>query len=96
MQSTVIDLMRLGPLPSSHNPDVNKLEQFQTLLENIKVPISDDDVRGLVTLFGPDDCYGLAWTLLHTIETAENWPILDAITLADNEWIQLLKQRAGI
>lgn len=96
MQSAVIDLMRLGPLPSSKDPDIYKLEQFQKLLEKIKTPISDDDANGLVTLFGPDDCYGLAWTLLHAIETAQNWPVLDAINSIDNEWGQRLKQRAGI
>ena len=94
MQRLVDELMKLGPLPSSAKPDVTKLEQFQTLLTQVVQPISNDDARVLVTLFGPDDAFGLAWTLLHLIESAPGWPLEDALCGPGNEWIDRLKQRA--
>lgn len=67
-QPPVEALMKLGPLPSSLNSNSNKLEKLQKLLTEVERPISDDEARMLIRLFGPDDCFGLAWTLLHIIE----------------------------
>jgi hypothetical protein len=53
-----------------------------------------DEAKALVELFGADDCFGLAWTLLHAIETAPGRPILDALGDTENQWIARLKQRA--
>jgi hypothetical protein len=94
MQPVVIELVKLGPLPSSIKPDLVNLEKFQTLLMKIEQPISDDDARALVKLFGPDDSFGLAWTLLHLIETAPGWPLEDVLDESGNEWVDRLKQRA--
>ncbi len=94
MQASVEALVQLGPLPSSGNPDVAKLEKFQCLLTQIEQPISDDEARALVKLFGPDDCFGMAWTLLHIIETAPGWPLYDALSGARNEWVETLKKRS--
>ncbi|MDB6032726.1 MAG: hypothetical protein JWM16_3064, partial [Verrucomicrobiales bacterium] len=33
----------------------------------------------LVKVFGPDDYYGLAWSLLHLIESAPGWPLADCL-----------------
>jgi hypothetical protein len=94
MQSAVSELVILGPLPSSAKPDVGQLEKFQSVLAKIKQPISDEDARALVRLFGPDDCFGLAWSLLHLIETAPNWPLEDCLQVSGNEWIERLRERA--
>jgi hypothetical protein len=95
MQCTVTALVRLGPLPSSIDPDVAKLETIQNLLGKVTQPISDEDARALVRLFGPDDCFGLAWTLLHLIETAPGWPLADCLTNTGNEWVRRLRERAA-
>ncbi|MGP3974308.1 hypothetical protein ACTWQF_09805 [Streptomyces sp. 8N114] len=43
--------------------------------------------------FGPDDCYGIAWTL-HLIETGPN-PVLTRKPAPDaNEWHHILWKRA--
>lgn len=95
MQPAIKELVMIGPLPSSVNPDVVKLEKIQTLLAKIEQPISNDDARVLVNLFGSDDCFGLAWTLLHIIETAPDWPLNDVLDKTTNEWTNRLKQRAS-
>jgi len=54
----------------SADADPKIVERWQNLLAAVKTPVSDDEARALVRVFGPDDCFGLAWTLLHLIETA--------------------------
>src|SRR5262245_56831151 len=94
MQSAVEELVNLGPLPSSVKPDVARLKRIDNVLSKVTKPISDEDARALVRLFGPDDCFGAAWTLLHLIETAPSWPLVDCLEDSDNEWIVLLRERA--
>lgn len=91
IQSFVEALIKLGPLPSAKHATVPKLQE----IEKIQSPISDDDARVLLTMFGPDDCFGLAWSLIHLIETSPGWPIEDALNSFRGEWIELLKERAA-
>jgi hypothetical protein len=95
MQQAVQALKSLGSLPSSINPDISLIEAIEARLKSVLTPISDEDARVLVSLFGTDDCFGLAWTLLHLIETAPSWPIADALTNIENEWIARLKERSS-
>jgi hypothetical protein len=43
------------------------LEQRERLLHAIARPVSDEEAQLLVTCFGNDNCFGLAWTLLHLV-----------------------------
>ena len=93
MRPVILALAKLGPLPAGDiNTDVDVIEQYGNLLDSITKPLTDEEARILVTLFGPDDCFGLAWTLLHLIETAPSWPI-EACLHGDNEWVVRLKRR---
>lgn len=93
----------MGPLPGlevARHPDKQKLvERYGMLVAAIRKPISDDEARVLVRLFGPDDCFGIEEALVRIIETAPGWPLWDTLSDADNEWIQMLRERlanAGI
>jgi hypothetical protein len=94
MQVAVEELIALGPLPSSAKPDVGRVKAIGDALSRVKEPVSDEEARALVRLFGPDDCFGLAWELVHKIETAPNWPLVDCLHDSNNEWITLLRQSA--
>lgn len=94
IRTEVSELAKLGAFPSSKNVDLALIKRQQELLQHITSPISDAETRELIKLFGPDDYYGLAWTLLHLIEEAPNWPLVDCLASHSNEWIDLLKQRA--
>lgn len=48
----------------------------------------------MVSLFGQDSCFGLAWSLLHLIETSPNWPLADVLSNCSNEWAVRLHERA--
>jgi hypothetical protein len=85
-------LLELGPLPREDEASVDEVRVYQELLHAIEKPVSDNDARKLVTLFGDGDLFGLAWTLLHLIESAPGWPLTDCLNDTSNEWIRLLIQ----
>ena len=94
MNDIVEQLRRLGPLPTSKDADPHVLAEFERLLNQLQPPITDEDARLLVTLFGPDECFGLAWTLIHLIESAPNWPLADSLEDTQNKWVALLLSRS--
>ncbi|HEX9412867.1 MAG TPA: hypothetical protein VF916_05140, partial [Ktedonobacterales bacterium] len=77
MRQVVQELATLGPLPGSEEATEEQLHHYQELLAALTPPATDQEARILVTLFGPDECFGLAWTLLHLIESAPGWPLPD-------------------
>lgn len=93
MRPEIETLVRLGPLPPERDAPVEQLKEFEKALLAITSPIEDAEARQLVSLFGPDSCFGLAWTLLHLIETAPGWPLRDCLSDATNEWISRLRTR---
>jgi len=95
MRPEIARLVLLGPLPPAKDATVEHLRQVEALLHSVAKPVSNDEARALVRLFGPDDCFGLAWTFLHLVESAPGWPLLDCIGDSENEWIVSLRNRAA-
>ena len=93
MREEIRKLAEMGPLPASESAGEEELQAYEGLLKAISAPTSDDEARILAGLFGPDDCYGLAWTLMHLIETAPGWPLKDTLEIGSNEWIHRLRAR---
>src|SRR5258706_16408292 len=94
VRQEVEELVQLGSLPAELNADVSKVEAFQRALEAIAAPVSLEEAEHLVTVFGPDDCFGLAWTLLHLVESAPQLPLKSEPPTEANEWIRELWARA--
>jgi hypothetical protein len=94
MREEVSKLVALGPMPDEHSTTVEQVEAFEALLTAIAKPVTDDEARALTKLFGPDSYYGLAWTMLHLIETAPSWPIKECLADLSNEWIERFRSRA--
>jgi hypothetical protein len=94
IRDEILRFCSLGPLPGATRPDLSRLQEIGAALDAIKPPVSDEEARLLVAQFGPDECYGLAWTLLHLIETAPGWPMRECTESSSNEWILRLKSRA--
>lgn len=98
MRQEVIDLGKLGPLPPSDRVLADNrqelIQKYENLITSIKKPITDEEARALVTLFGPDDAFGLVWPLVALVESAPGWPLADCLENTSNEWIQMLKHRA--
>lgn len=94
MQQAISALLGLGRLPSSPTATVPTMQEFEVQLSKVQTPVTDEEACALVRLFGPDDCFGLAWTLLHLIETAPGWPVQGALDGLEGEWIDRLRERA--
>ncbi len=93
VREQVKQLSELGPLPSSDTAGDEQLMHYESLISGIEKPVSDDEAKLLCELFGPDDCFGVAWTLIHLIETAPGWPLEECFQGTQNEWKQRLKHR---
>ncbi len=97
MREPIRQLVGLGPLPdsSSASEDLLRLEMYQELLEAIESPVTDEEASALLEIFGPDECFGLAWAVVHLVESAPGWPVEGAFLQVENTWIQLLRERAA-
>lgn len=93
IRDEIIELDALGPLPSEDGVDIELLRRYETLINAITRPVTDDEARVLVNLFGSDGCFGLASTLMHLIETAPRWPLEDCLRVQDNEWKVEMRNR---
>ena len=87
-------MIEAGPLPDEGLSNEQRLATYERLLQAISAPLTDDEARALVKLFGPDECFGLAWRLLHLIETAPGWPLKDCLSDQGGEWVRRLRERA--
>ena len=85
------NLVELGAFPSSTQVKMEIIAQQENILRSIKPPITNEEAKQLVKIFGPDDYFGLAWTVLHLVESAPGWPIKECLLDNKNEWaIRLL------
>ncbi|EBA5557749.1 TPA: hypothetical protein N2F65_003905 [Salmonella enterica] len=94
MRQSVIELINMGPLPSEDCNDITLIEKYQALLHSIEPPLSIKEAKSLVSVFGDDECYELAWTLLHLIESADKLNPEDITDRPENLWVKRLKTRA--
>jgi hypothetical protein len=92
VRQEVEDLVSAGPFPNE-DADEDQIAETQRLLEQVPAPVSDAEAQLLATIFGPDDCYGLSWTLLHLIETAPGARTASYPADTDNPWVELLNRR---
>ena len=102
MRAAVKHLLALGRLPSEEEADETRLEAVESALGALP-PLTLDEAAGLLPLFGDDDCFGLGWTLLHTVEAAGR--VLDAeawtawleehrLDVSSHRWASRLRARA--
>jgi hypothetical protein len=98
MREEVKKLAQMGPMPAMDIEDStidDILNQYGDLLVSIVPPVSDEEAKELLKLFGPDDAGEMVWTITHLVETAPSWPIKDyLLSLPESYWIENLKQRA--
>ncbi|MFC1432644.1 hypothetical protein ACEZDB_18525 [Streptacidiphilus sp. N1-3] len=88
----VEELISAGSLPNE-DAAVETIEEVQRLIERISKPVTDEEGQALSAIFGPDGCFGLAWTLLHLIETAPGAKDARYSEYSDNEWVKRLNER---
>ncbi|MCX5174216.1 hypothetical protein [Streptomyces virginiae] len=84
-----------GPLPD-RDASEEEIVRRDHLLAAISRPVTPEEAAALATCFGPDDCYGVAWTLVHLIETAPGpVPQLNDPGPDAGDWAEVLRARWG-
>lgn len=94
MRQEILDLVRFGSLPSEDEGE-QQINEAETLLARVPKQLTDEEAQALVVVLGPDDCYGLAWTLLHLIETAPSARTAVYHDGDNNPWVRLLNDRVA-
>lgn len=92
IRSEVSEFVANGPLPGE-DAGVQTVARAQALLERIQPPLTDDEAHALAVSFGPDDSYGLGWSLLHLIESAPGARTADYSSAPRSQWTELLQAR---
>ena len=93
IRDAVEKLVDNGPLPDS-DADEETIERAEHLIAAVEPPVKGDEAQLLVGLFGQGECFGLAWTLLHIIETAPQSPVQLRPRTGANEWELRLWKRS--
>lgn len=90
-----------GPLPSEDealDEEVDRRAEEIESLNELK-PVSRAEAILLLECFGPDTCFGVAWGILHLIETCPEGLVLDERPeLSANYWHRFLyyRSRSGV
>lgn len=94
------ELERLGPLPADDDdyPGIDRrLFDVEHLLAVVDPPVTVEEARVLAALFPWDGgtCYGLAWSLLHLIETlGVDDGLREVVPGVDSaQWREMFEQR---
>jgi hypothetical protein len=91
IRKEVAELVKLGAFSSEDETIEEEIERRADLLDAISKPLTDEEAEALLPCFGPDDYYGVAWTLLHLIESAPGGcPVKTEPPPGANEWIRRL------
>jgi hypothetical protein len=95
IRKEVRELVEMGPLPDEHSATEEQVDRLSDAIDKIARPVTPEEALLLISAFGPDDCFGVAWSLLHLIETAPGASANTAEPPADaNEWVRRLWARA--
>lgn len=87
-------LVALGPVPDEADPDA-PWDEWQQAAEALPAPATDEEAETVLTLLPADEGsgFGIAWPLLHFVETAPGWPLM--ARLDDSTWwLRFLRERA--
>ncbi len=88
VRKCVEEFVKLGALRESGIATEHDLDQRVTMLKMITAPVTDEEALALYESFGPDECFGVAWTLLHLTETAPNYPRPPEPTFQRSAWLR--------
>ncbi|MFC3912237.1 hypothetical protein ACFOSS_02005 [Pseudaeromonas sharmana] len=94
MREQIKNLVSIGVLPAEDVASVEEVKFIELIVSSIDGPITDDEAKAIVSIFGFDEFFGIAWSILHLVETAPHWPIKECLIRTDNPWITILIERA--
>lgn len=89
-------LVALGPMPSEESADEDVAAQFQAAIDELTFPATAEEAAALVPLLpiSGDSLFGLAWTVVHFIESSPGWPNREVLG-GERPWTRVLRERAA-
>lgn len=90
IRRAVEEFLRLGQLPESSTASEQDVDSRFGALRAISPPVTDEEALALSEAFGPDECFGVAWSLLHLIETAPGHPRPRDEVFLRSEWLRMV------
>jgi hypothetical protein len=96
VRNCVSQLIALGRLPAENAATTDQLRQFEAAVSGISVPVSSEEAVALLDIFPPSEesCFGIAWSLLHLVESCAKWPVSELGSRVPNYWTERLIERA--
>ena len=96
MRTEVLELVSLGRLPEDATATLPEVQSFEIALQKIKPPVSNEEALALLSVLpvGQASCFGLAWSIVHLVETATGWPLPQARVQTANPWVRSMLERA--
>jgi hypothetical protein len=97
----VAELLALGRMPTDEQADAEPVRaaRWERLVGALdaQAPVTDDEAAALVRLLPEDgsDSFGVAWTLVHLVESAPGWPLRPVLEQLDGPWADVLRRRAA-
>jgi len=91
MRKEVLELIELGSLPPESSV-ASQIAEREALLAQVTAPLSLNEAKALASVLGPDECFGLAWSIVHLIESAPGWGPAH-VPLGQSPFLPLLRSR---
>jgi hypothetical protein len=77
MRSSIEKIRTLGVMPGDATADDQAVKRWEEAVGSIELPVSCEEATVLMGALPHDEssCFGLAWTMLHAIETAPGYGV---------------------
>ena len=92
MRVEIEGLIALGVLPPESSAAA-EIELREALIRKVVPPLTLAEAKALAGILGPDNCFGLAWSVVHLIESAPSWSALH-VPLGPSPFLPTLRSRA--
>lgn len=95
MRKEFEDVLALGRLPPADELSPEQAQHYQEVLNRLPDSLSGEEAAALVNLLPADETtsFGLAWTLVHAIESSPDWAVWPALE-GGTWWRFMLRDRA--
>jgi hypothetical protein len=90
----VTRLVERGQLPNEGVGDDAFWEPWENAVRALTKPATDEEALAVLDVLpaGEDSSYGLAWHIVHFVESAPGWPPLGALD-DRSPWVVFLRER---
>jgi hypothetical protein len=88
-------LVALGRIPVDAQLDEQTARRFTEAIDGLSSPPTAEEAAALLDILPIDEStsFGLAWSLVHVIESSPDWPLGSALN-DRSWWVTTLRQRS--